>query len=601
MRPPRRGRKEAAMQRLKRFIADLGRSFRFHHETNPSLLYWMGVMGFFAYSAFYLVRLLGKLPPRWDDVYFRVPCILFCLGVMLRPWWPQRLQRLYLPYSYFTAFYCLAFFMPLTLLENHAAPNTVANMMLGTVMVILISDWRNSFVMAIGGYLASASWFLATHPAAEFPLEFVYWWVPLCITLVVGGSITKYVERRAELERLRRLYSGLAGSIAHEVRNPMAQVQHALESAQGLLPRAGVAESVVLPRPQLEALSRALGQGAHAVRRGLQAVTITLQQVNGKPLDGGSFTLLSAADCVQRAVDEYAFESAEQRSRVAVHVAGDFNFRGDETVCVLILFNLLKNALYYLPLHPQASIAISVEDLPAHRIIVRDTGPGIPPERLGDLFEEFHSFGKAEGTGLGLAFCRRAMQAFGGEIACRSEPGRYTEFVLTFPPAAPLDESVAAAAHPEAAVVPMEGFAGRTVLVVDDSPFNRAIVKTRLRELGVEVAQAQHGEEALLLLSEGPLPAGILMDMEMPGLSGIETTRILRRLPAPARDIPVLALSANDLPAWREAALQAGMNGYLTKPLQPELLRAELARVWGLRAEAPERESQRDANHAAAP
>jgi hypothetical protein len=56
------------MQRLKRFLADLGRSFRFHHETNPSLLYWMGVMGFFAYSAFYLVGFFGKLPPRGDDV-----------------------------------------------------------------------------------------------------------------------------------------------------------------------------------------------------------------------------------------------------------------------------------------------------------------------------------------------------------------------------------------------------------------------------------------------------------------------------------------------------------------------------------------------------
>jgi signal transduction histidine kinase len=76
---------------------------------------------------------------------------------------------------------------------------------------------------------------------------------------------------------------------------------------------------------------------------------------------------------------------------------------------VLILFNPLKNALYYLPLHPQATITIAVENTPAHRILVRDTGPGIPPARLADLFEEFHSFGKTEGTGLGLAFCRRAM------------------------------------------------------------------------------------------------------------------------------------------------------------------------------------------------
>jgi signal transduction histidine kinase len=154
---------------------------------------------------------------------------------------------------------------------------------------------------------------------------------------------------------------------------------------------------------------RALLQAGNAVRRGLQAVTLTLRQVNGNSLDASHFAPLSAALCVRKAVEEYAYENAEQRARVSVRIDGDFMFQGEETACVLILFNPLKNALYYLPLHPQATITIAVENTPAHRILVRDTGPGIPPARLADLFEEFHSFGKAEGTGLGLAFCRRAM------------------------------------------------------------------------------------------------------------------------------------------------------------------------------------------------
>jgi signal transduction histidine kinase/FixJ family two-component response regulator len=564
---------------LRYFVKDLSRSFRFHHETNPSLLYWMGVIGFIAYSAFYLVRLTGKLPPRWDDVWFRVPCIVLCLGVMLRPWWPQRLARYYLTYSYITAFYCLAFFMPLTLLENNAAPNTVGNMMMGTVMLILLTDWRNSFVMAIGGYAASAAWFLATRPVAEFPMEFVYWWVPLCMTLVAGGAVTKYVERRAELERLRRLYSGLAGSIAHEVRNPMAQVQHSFLTAQSLLPRAGGADVLPVPRQQIEAIARELAQGTNAAHRGLQAITLTLQQVNGKTFESGSFRPLSAAMCVHKAVHEYAYENADQRARVAVQVAGDFVFRGDETACVLILFNLLKNALYYLPLHPDANITISVENAPVHRIVVRDTGPGIAPERLGQLFEEFHSFGKTEGTGLGLAFCRRAMLAFGGDIRCDSVLGSFTEFTLTFPPA-PVESLVPSMPPPESAPpVPAFSFGGRTVMVVDDSAFNRAIVKARLRELDLRVVEARHGQEALELIDAGARPAAILMDMEMPGISGIEATRALRERSPPANAIPVLALSANDLPSWREGALAVGMNGYLTKPIQPEILAAELARV----------------------
>ena len=584
------------MDRLKRFTRELARSYRFHHETNSSLLDWIGVVGVIALSALYLVRLTGKLPPRWDDVWFRVPAIVTCLLLALRRWWPAPVARFYLPYSYATVFYCLAFFMPLSLLENRGAMNTVVNMMLGAMLVILLTDWRNTLLMIIAGYIASAAWFLATRPASEFPLEFLYWWVPLCLTLVAGGSISKYVERRAELERLRRLYSGLAGSIAHEVRNPLAQLQHSLRTAQALLPR-GASDMVPVPRHQLDAVARELAQGTNAAQRGLQAITLTLQQVNGKALDSSTFTVLSAATCVHKAVQEYAYESAEQRARVEVQVAGDFRFRGDETACVLILFNLLKNALYYLPLHPDASIAISVEAAPVHRIVVRDTGPGIAPERLPELFEEFHSFGKTEGTGLGLAFCRRAMRAFGGDVRCESELGHFTEFTLTFPPTTDLG-AVPSAPAESAPMAPPVSFGGRTVLVVDDSAFNRAIVKARLRELDLRVVEARHGQEALRIIDEGARPAAILMDMEMPGISGIEATRALRERPAPANAIPVLALSANDLPAWREGALAVGMNGYLTKPIQPEILSAELARVLNLDVD-PEPEHHAHAEPAA--
>ncbi|GAB3661147.1 hybrid sensor histidine kinase/response regulator [Ramlibacter alkalitolerans] len=568
------------MNAIKRFTRGLARSYRFHHETNSTLLDWIGVVGVVAFSALYLVRLTGKLPPRWDDVWFRIPAIVSCLLLALRRWWPAPVARFYLPYSYATVFYCLAFFMPLSLLENHGAPNTVVNMMIGAVLVVLLTDWRNTLLMIVGGYAGSTAFFLATRPAWEFPLEFLYWWVPLCLVLVAAGSISKYVERRAELERLRRLYSGLAGSIAHEVRNPLAQIQHSMRTAQAMLPR-GTGEVVAVPRHQLDAMARELAQGTNAAHRGLQAITLTLQQVNGKSLDSSSFTPLSAATCVHKAVQEYAYESLEQRSRVEVQVVGDFVFQGEETACVLILFNLLKNALYYLPLHPEASITVSVEAQPVHRIVVRDTGPGIAPDRLSELFEEFHSFGKSEGTGLGLAFCRRAMQAFGGDIRCDSQLGRYTEFTLTFPPA-PEGAMPAASVLQEVPEAPAVSFGGRTILVVDDSAFNRAIVKARLRELDLRVVEARHGQEALRIIDEGARPAAILMDMEMPGISGIEATRALRERPPPANTIPVLALSANDLPAWREGALAVGMNGYLTKPIQPEILSAELARVLNL-------------------
>ena len=566
--------------RLKLFGRQLVRSYRLHHESNPSLLHWIGLIGFVALSAFLLVRLTGKLPPRWNDLPFRIPGIFFCLLLVLGRWWPKPLVRFYLPYSYFTAFYCLAFFLPLTLLENGGAPNTVANMMLGAGLVVLVTDWRNTFVMILGGYLAAAGVFFVDHPASAFPVEFIYWWVPLCMVMVAGGTASKYVERRAELERLRHLYAGLAGSIAHEVRNPMAQVQHALEGAQAIVTAARASEPPSLDRRQADALARTLASGAYAVGRGLQAVTLTLQQVSGRPLNSATFTRLSAADCVEKAVSEFAFENAGQRESVSVHVEGDFMFHGEETACVLVLFNLLRNALYYLPLHPRARITITVQDAPVSRIVVHDTGPGVPPARVAELFEEFYSFGKAEGTGLGLAFCARVMKAFGGEITCRSQVGEFTEFVLVFPPA-PARTALAAAVD---AVAPdgkaSDDFAGRAALVVDDSDFNRSVLKARLRDLGMVVQEARHGQEALQMLDAGARPQVILMDMQMPGISGIETTRALRARPAPLNSIPVIAVSANDLPRFRDTAMQAGVDAYLAKPLQSQLLRQELSRVF---------------------
>ncbi|CAN5733468.1 hypothetical protein BH11PSE7_BH11PSE7_07210 [soil metagenome] len=562
------------------FGRQLVRSYRLHHESNPSLLHWIGLIGFVALSAFLLVRLTGKLPPRWNDLPFRIPGIFFCLLLVLKRWWPKPLVRFYLPYSYFTAFYCLAFFLPLTLLENGGAPNTVANMMLGAGLVVLVTDWRNTLLMILGGYLAAAGVFLAGHPVSAFPLEFLYWWVPLCMVMVAGGTASKYVERRAELERLRHLYAGLAGSIAHEVRNPMAQVQHALEGAQAIVTAARASEPPLLDRRQADALARTLANGAYAVGRGLQAVTLTLQQVTGRPLDSAAFTRLSAADCVEKAVSEYAFESAAHRGSVGVQIDGDFMFHGEETACVLVLFNLLKNALYYLPLHPSARITITVQDAPACRIVVHDSGPGVPPARVAELFEEFYSFGKAEGTGLGLAFCARVMAAFGGEITCRSEVGAFTEFVLVFPPA-PARTALDAAVD---AVTPggqaCDDFAGRAAMVVDDSDFNRSVLKARLRDLGMVVQEARHGHEALQMLDDGARPQVILMDMQMPGISGIETTQALRMRPVPLNAIPVIAVSANDLPRIRDAAIEAGVDAYLAKPLQSDLLRQALARVF---------------------
>lgn len=564
-------------------IEGLYERFRAHHDMERPLLEWIGLVGVFAYPLFYLLRRSSAMPALYDDLALRLVAAGLCLLVALRRFWPARLKPYFIGYAYFTVFYSLAFLLSYTMLKNQGGTPSVVNMVMGAILIILLADWRNTVFMLLTGYGSSLLLYAATEPVVRIPPAFIMS-AAGSILVVIAGALSHYGQKRAELERMRSVYSGLAGSIAHEMRTPLAHVQHTFDTIDAMLARAGAAPAGAASRQELAELTQAVLQGRHAVARGLQAITLTLQELRGKAIHADHLSPLSAAHCVHKAVHEYAYETPADRARVTVRCAEDFVFLGDETAFVLILFNLLKNALYYVPLHPDETIAITIEREPVPRITVHDTGPGVAPEILGRLFEEFQSAGKSEGTGLGLAFCRRTMRAFGGDIRCRSELGRFTEFTLAFPSSAAA--ALPAASAPAALPPPPVDLSGHTVLVVDDSAFNRAIVRARLREMGVHAIEAQHGSEALRLIDDGMRPAAILMDVQMPGLSGVEATRALRARPAPVSTIPVLGVSANDLPTSREKALAAGMDGYLTKPLQPELLRAELARLLGLDAGA---------------
>lgn len=689
---------------MKELLGGLYERFRAHHDMDRPLLEWIGAVGFFAFPAFYLLRRTSALGPLYDDWGLRLVAAGLCLLLALRRWWPVAARPLYIGYAYLTVFYCLSFLLSFTMLKNQGGTPSVVNMVMGAILIILLADWRNTVLMLVGGYALSLAAYALTTEHPRVPPEFVIS-AAGSVLVVAAGALSHWGQKRAELERMRLVYSALAGSIAHEMRNPLMQLRHVLDTLDaGLATGRGNAASS-------RELAQLVSQGQEAVSRGLQGIALTLQQLHPHPVDRSAFRHYSALRCVRRAVDDFAYEGELARSRVRVEADGDFAFRGDQTVLLMVLFNLLKNALYYLPTHPALSVVVKV-DGQAGRIVVQDCGPGIEADRLPRLFDEFNSSGKGGGTGLGLAFCRRAMQAFGGQIACESQPGAYTRFTLTFPQpearqhaefeslpqwvrmaladkhilvvddepltrrataarlaalgcavgeadggaqalerlreskpdlvlmdvnmpgtdgfeltrqirhgAVPGCESVpivaftglpselvgtraglfgmngflckgcetqelawavaraleAAAPEPdEPDALPLEG---RTILLAEDNSFNRAIVKASLLQLGADVIEAEHGEGVLQLLRSGVRPAALLVDLEMPGLDGLGLTRAVRALPAPLDAVPVVALTGHSDPARRAAARDAGMDGFLVKPVGQTLLRDELLRV----------------------
>lgn len=555
--------------------------YRAHHEMDRPLLQWIGVVGCIAFPLFYVVRRVMSAAPGYDDLPLRLVAAALCLGLALRRWWPQRLRDGYIAYSWFVVFYCLSFLLSYTMLRNHGGAPQVINMVVGAVLIILLADWRNAITMLLAGYVLAAVAHRFTDPQPELFREFIFA-AGGSLLAVVGGALSHQGQKRVEINRMRRVYTGLAGSIAHEMRNPLAQIRHALDSIAATLAPGGRAADQQLNAGQVAVVLATVQQGREAVSRGLQAIELTLQQLHPAPLDAASVQPVSALACVRHAVDTFAYEDTGQRTHVQVVAQGDFLFRGDPTAMDLVLFNLLKNALYYLPLKPAMTVTITVCAAPAPRIVVRDTGPGIPAQVMPRLFQEFQTAGKAEGTGLGLAFCRRVMQALGGDIQCSSEQGHFTEFTLSFPP------GPAGAPLPAPAPAPaLRPLAGRTVLVVDDQALNRAIARALAQDLGLRTMEAEHGQQALDLLREGVVPDAILMDINMPGLDGIATARLMRELPGAAARVPVLALTANDSAAVQAAARAGGLHAVLAKPIDAVALeRALLSALQGAGAAA---------------
>ena len=242
-----------------------------------------------------------------------------------------------------------------------------------------------------------------------------------------------------------------------------------------------------------------------------------------------------------------------------------------------VLVNLLSNAVKFTD---EGRIEITAR-FEGNDLVVRvtDTGIGISEEDQEKIFHEFYqadgSFARRyQGTGLGLALVRRMMSLHGGSVTVTSQRGHGSTFQCLFPDArarrlAPATVAALAGAPSRSAPIPLassDAPRGTTVLVVEDNPVNRKLARNVLRSRGYRVLEADTGEEGIEV-ARAERPHLILMDLQLPGLDGIEATRRLKADPH-TRDIPIVALSAYAQEADQQRAREAGCAGYIAKPIR---------------------------------
>lgn len=363
------------------------------------------------------------------------------------------------------------------------------------------------------------------------------------------------------------------------MRNPLNQVRLNLEIIEHQLPacsRQSSRESDIGQDNLLEVLDSLYQHVAWcqiAVKRGTQVISMILDEVREKPISRNSFVHAHAAQVTRKAIDEYGFESAAERSKIIFNSKRDFMFRINETMYLFVLFNLIKNALYVLESRPEGTIFVTIEPGEGENLVkIRDTGPGISPAILPRLFDPYFTASKKGGTGLGLSYCKRVMRAFKGDITCSSEDGSYTEFVLHFPL---VNQEEMRVTHEALVEENRPLLATKRILVVDDKERDRTAVCEMLRPHVAIADQAADGREAIARLS-GAMYDLVLMNLSMPDPDGYATTGMIRNGVAgkEAVTVPIVGFSEQPYAATHVKAVKAGMVEVVTKPcLEEDLLR----------------------------
>ena len=377
------------------------------------------------------------------------------------------------------------------------------------------------------------------------------------------------ISRQAnlELERAMRMKDEFLASMSHELRTPLTGILGLSEALQ-------MGTYGTLEEKQVNALSNIESSGQHLLA--LINDILDVSKIEAGRLD------LQPELC---ALDTLCQNSLQMVRGMAHHknLQLQYSIQPQNLVCSAdprrlkqVLVNLLSNAVKFTPEGGRVGLEVT-GDAPGGwvRLAVWDEGIGISPEDQGRLFQPFVQLDsrlarEQAGTGLGLALVKRLCELHGGSVQLESAPGQGSRFTVALPwnpqeQALPAEDGAAQPLF--TAALPARQAASPLVLLVDDNEINRIVMADYLEAMNFRVAQVTNGLEYLDQLDQ-LRPDLVLMDIQMPGVDGLEAIRRTRAMPDPAlAGLPIIAVTALAMPGDKERCLAAGARAYLSKPI----------------------------------
>ncbi len=546
---------------------------------------WINFLG----SPLYYFICAKLLPQPYESFTVRISSSLISIPLLFTPLCKGNSRILAAVYWYFWIVLALpTTFTFMLLMNDFSGIWLVAE----TVMLFIVMLFIENFVglvttVFIGIAVSCIGLYLKQGHLISLDIRILEYSVPIPLALLCGmlfsyNTKKGYVEKEKVkvFQERAQVFKSLAGSIAHELRNPLSAINFIGDQIKDTL-NEGLNES---SKSKLSVLT---GQISDSIRGANNIINIILSDLRESPIDAKDFNYLNASEAVLLSIESYGYKDQAERSKVIfdAQLSKDFVIHAVGDRFTFIIYNLLKNALYYLRDYPDSVVHVgsevrTIDNQNWNVIYVLDTGPGISKDNIFKLFGDFYTSGKKEGTGLGLAFCKRNMKAFGGDIICESELGKWTKFSLLFPSLSDEDLEKAKLQLSQKSnqednqdsknTKSVSAETKTKILIVDDEKTNLLVTKSKIeRNLQISCDLAHDGTEAVELVScDIHKYQLILMDIQMPEMNGVMAAQKIRAI---NKNIPIIALTSLEYEDFQNANLD-NFNYYLNKPVAGHVL-----------------------------